>query len=165
MRLDHKNVRHVKKSETRTFCGKLLSEAYCMEVADVHADDLCVGCRRSMKSPSRIKLLLAWRPEKHETGLARVIESPRGFDLYVNKTHVASVQANRVEGRQYKGWFWYARLDPTEEFPLTVKLKNTSNHPADSVEDAKKACRSYVTAELNRSRDEYEKSLEASKAS
>jgi len=56
-----------------------------------------------------------WRKEPNETGLARVCQSPRGFDL----TQAGKILA-RVRRTRNGGWFWYMLSHNTCDNPVAT---------------------------------------------
>lgn len=87
------------------------------------------------------KYRLTWSKQPNEQGLASVCQGPRGAILKLNGVVAGRVYANP---HQYKGWYWVARHNTTEEVPWEVPLKNTCDTPVKELEDAKKACEAYV---------------------
>ena len=110
--------------------------------------DLCRTCKRGVGASSYVKVLLIWRPEKHEEGLARVIEAPRGARLFANDVEVATVIANRVSPMQYQGWVWSTGNEPSEKFPFKIPRANTYKHPVEDFEVAKLRCKTWVKKKL-----------------
>jgi hypothetical protein len=152
------NIKHVPRTTNRAFCGKLLSKLnnrVAKELVDLEDPDLCSTCRIGVRVPTFIKILLVWRPERHETGLARITESPRGATLYANGVEVANVMANRTAPMEYKGWFWVARNEASEKLPFEVPSKNTCHRPTDDLEVAKAECKAYMKRKLGEARDAF----------
>lgn len=85
---------------------------------------------------------LTWKRQANETGLARVCQSPRGFDLRAGGRYIGGVRPHRVDrfGR-YAGWYWYA-VDDT----LRIGRMNTNDSPVLTIEEAKSECIAYVRA-------------------
>lgn len=86
---------------------------------------------------------VTWKKEPDETGLARVVQGPRGVDLRVNGKRVAYVRPHLVASREYKGWWWCARSDEHG-----IPLRNTATTPVATMEEAKAACEQYVRSVL-----------------
>lgn len=82
---------------------------------------------------------LTWRREPHETGLASVCESPRGWILKLDGEDVGHVSMCRVGWQEYRGWYWYARSDDDR-----IRPRNTSGEPVSTDVEAKASCRAYV---------------------
>ena len=84
---------------------------------------------------------LTWRRQPSETGLRRIAQSPRGYDLWLEGRRVASVRLSAG------GYYWSA---PTDE-PLGIVLRNTaSEEKYATIDDAKAACRAYIVACLKK---------------
>jgi hypothetical protein len=159
------NLKHVPRTANRAFCGKLLTKVknpVGKEEVNLEDPDLCGTCRRGVGSPSFFKILLVWRPERHEEGLARVIEAPRGVNLFANGVEVASIIAYRVprsestngpESPQYEGWVWSAGIEPSEKLPFKLPRVNTCNHPVADLDVAKAKCKAWVKKKLEEARE------------
>ena len=101
-----------------------------------------------MTAAAKPKLKLTWRKEPNETGLAGVTQSPRGAELRLNGKEVGSVAAIRISFQVYKGWYWLAGNEPTEELPFTIPRRNTCGKPVDTMEEAKNRCEAFVRKHL-----------------
>jgi len=69
-----------------------------------------------------------WRKEPNETGLMRVCQSTRGFELRENGVTIAHVATKFSDTR----WYWYGFG------------KNTSATPVATAEEAKKEVMKYI---------------------
>jgi hypothetical protein len=156
------NLKHVPRTANRAFCGKLLTRVknpVSKEEVNLEDPDLCGTCRRGVGAPSFFKILLVWRPERHEEGLSRVIEAPRGVNLFANGVEVASIISYRLppsgadEPPQYKGWIWSAGNEPSEKLPFKLPRANTCGHPVDDLEVAKAKCKAWVKKKLEEARE------------
>jgi hypothetical protein len=157
-KLINPNLKHVPRTANRAFCGKLLVKVnnhISKEQVDLTDPDLCSTCRIGVRKPNFFKIILVWRPENHETGLARITESPRGATLYANGIEVANVMANRIAPMEYKGWFWVARNEASEMLPFEMACKNTCHRPTDDLEVAKAECKAYVKRKLGEAREAF----------
>lgn len=70
-------------------------------------------------------MALRWRKQPNETGLRRVCQGPRGFELREGSTIVIRVSPLLSNHREVMGWYWYGLG------------KNTSNEPTKTAEEAK----------------------------
>ena len=88
-----------------------------------------------------MKPRLRWKREQPEHGLARVCQSPRGYDLRLGGVKVGSVRPLRVGFADYDGWFWVAC-----HAVLGIPWRNSAaaGHPRMTMVEAKAACESYV---------------------
>lgn len=87
---------------------------------------------------------ITWKKEPNETGLARIGQSPRGYDLNIDGERVGSVRPHRVGWeRRWDGWWWCARSDKHG-----IPLRNEASNPLKTIEEAKDACKAYVLASL-----------------
>jgi hypothetical protein len=87
---------------------------------------------------------LTWKKQANETGLARVSQGPRGYDLRYKGVAVGHVHY----GRCPNGWYWWAACDT-----YGIALFNSAAKgipPYTDIEDAKAACKKYVTEALQR---------------
>lgn len=85
------------------------------------------------------------RHQPSETGLARVCQSPRGYDVRVDKRDVGSVRPLTERGvpfsRRYVGWYWCARFGDA--------LRNTCDEtPHGTKELARDACIAWVKEQI-----------------
>jgi hypothetical protein len=155
------NLKHVPRTANRAFCGRLLirvEHPVSKEEVDLNDPDLCGTCKRGVGAPTFVKILLIWRPERHEEGLARVIEPPRGANLFANGVEVASIIAYRLppsgadEPPRYEGWVWNAGNEPSEKLPFRIPKVNTCKHPVLDLEVAKAKCKAWVKKKLDEAR-------------
>lgn len=149
------NIKHVPRTANRAFCGRPLTKVehpVSKENVDLNDPDLCCTCKRGIESPTFFKFLMVWRNERHEEGLARITESPRGVNLFVNGVEVANIIANRIAPLKYEGWIWYTTHEPCEKLPFEIPRKNTSGHPVATLEDAKTECKAYIKKKLEEAR-------------
>jgi hypothetical protein len=78
--------------------------------------------------------------QKNETGLSRVFQSPRGYELYVDDKRVGTVQGDRHEGT----WFFYASVGPY------------SINTHDDRRSTKEECKKQAIAWLNQALKEFD---------
>lgn len=76
-------------------------------------------------------LKMSWRRQPNETGLRRVCQGPRGWDLAVGGEIVARSRPKLDLGRRIEGWYFYGRDDVRG-----VPLENTSQSLVSSSLDA-----------------------------
>jgi len=72
-----------------------------------------------------------WRKQPSETGLARVCQSPRGYELREDGeaiAHVVPVHMRFI----ITGWYWYG-FD-----------QNTYSHPVETADECKKQVKKYM---------------------
>lgn len=86
-----------------------------------------------MVEDARPVLRMQWRRQPNETGLARVIQAPRGWDLRATGSiaKLASVRPKTDMSRSVRGWYFYGG-DDTRGVPT----ENTAAHGAKTPEDA-----------------------------
>lgn len=90
------------------------------------------------------RLLMTWRRQPGEKGLASIGQSERGWDLRIAGEDVAAVRP-RVRGfRETEGWYFYGRDDARD-----VPLENTANAPVGTPEEAMSAAEAHFAAHLN----------------
>lgn len=156
------NLKHVPRTANRAFCGRLLikvENSVSKDEVNLDDPDLCRTCKRGVVAPTFVKILLVWRPERHEEGLARVIEPPRGANLFANGVEVANILSYRLppsgadEPPRYKGWIWNAGSEPSEKLPFRVPRANTCKHPVDDLDVAKAKCKAWVKKKLEEARE------------
>lgn len=83
---------------------------------------------------------LRWAREPNETGLRRVCQGPRGWDLYAGKEKIAYVSPRyRGFGREIVGWWFVARSDE-----MGVPLCNFASTPEASPRNARARAVIYV---------------------
>lgn len=72
-------------------------------------------------------MALRWRKQPSETGLRRIAQGPRGFELRDGQTIMAHVSPSTTGPHSYTivGWYWYG------------DGQNTYNHPCKTAEEAK----------------------------
>lgn len=85
-----------------------------------------------------------WRREPNETGLSRVVQSPRGFQLWDGGVKLASVNpklAGFAAHRDIVGWYFVAT-------PPSGRTHNSlwSDPPYQTADDAKAAALAYLKA-------------------
>jgi hypothetical protein len=82
---------------------------------------------------------LRWRRQPNETGLARVCQTERGYDLRMGEEVLAQVRPTYAGfGRQSEGYYWFARSGDW------LPLKNTASTPVATMEEAKREAEAYV---------------------
>lgn len=78
---------------------------------------------------------LSWRKQPNETGLARVCQGTRGFELRQGKETLAVVAV--LGGRYSRGpWYWYGMG------------RNTASQPAPTFDTAKAEALAWVKSQL-----------------
>jgi len=85
---------------------------------------------------------LTVRNQPIETGLARVSQGPRGYDIYFGGKRVGSVSANSSGWHIYDGWYWCTPSEPD----LGIEYMNTHITRAPTKEQARDECLVYVRA-------------------
>lgn len=97
---------------------------------------------------------MAWRRQPNETGLRRVGQGERGWELWYGKAErVGSVSPRyRGWGREKEGYYWVARLDLPE---ITLPLMNTASTPTatpgQAIAEMEKYVRSHIpSAKISR---------------
>ncbi len=92
-----------------------------------------------MKAPR-----LTWKREPNETGLARVCQGKRGWDLRINGNRIAMVRPwTKGFDRTVRGWYWYGGSDA-----LAVPRMNTCDSPTKTSEEACAECEAHVRKAL-----------------
>lgn len=106
---------------------------------------------QEQSSPSvkpKPKLRLTWKREPNETGLSRVAQAERGYDLRLNGETIAEVRPiTRYAYRETVGWYWYGYSD------LLGMGINTANKPCKTIEEAKQQCEEYCRRILDEAKD------------
>lgn len=92
-----------------------------------------LGARRRVDAIARKKhMRLTWRKQKNETGLARVVQSPRGYDLCLGGVSIISVRpCFNWPSRDIAGWYFYGMGT------------NTARRPKPTMEEAKEEAKKY----------------------
>lgn len=84
---------------------------------------------------------LTWRKQPSETGLARVCQDERGYDLRYDGREVGYVRPEYVGWARNKvGYYWTAPADDE----LGILHRNTCNTPVEDIDTAKADCLAYV---------------------
>ncbi|MFL7901595.1 hypothetical protein ACJ41P_10710 [Azospirillum argentinense] len=83
---------------------------------------------------------LSWRRQPNETGLARVCQYTRGYDLRIGNDRLASVGPNGRHAE--RGWNWYA----SEDTDRGIAWKNSAAEGRSfaTAEEAKADAESYI---------------------
>jgi hypothetical protein len=87
---------------------------------------------------------LSWRKEPNETGLRAVGQGPRGVELRVKGTRLATVSPLSAGWQSWKGWYWVCPSNPS----LGIKYCNTCSSPCETQDEAKEECEKYVRAAM-----------------
>lgn len=82
---------------------------------------------------------ITWKRQASETGLRRVVQGPRGWDLRIDKVRVGGVYPRLVGYHRYNGWRWLA--GSTEH-----GIDHRHGGPHAIPDDAKAECMAYVRA-------------------
>lgn len=85
---------------------------------------------------------LTVRNQPIATGLARITQSPRGYDIWFGGKCVGSVSANSSGWHTYDGWYWCTPSEPD----LGIEYMNTHITRTSTKEAARDACLAYVRA-------------------
>ena len=82
------------------------------------------------------------RKQKSEKGLARIGQSPRGYEISLDGKVVANVGAHlEFPTRNIKGWYFYARVGD--------KSINTYDNLLPTKEEARDAAKKWVRENIN----------------
>lgn len=73
-----------------------------------------------------------WRKQPDETGLPRVCQSPRGYELRENGEIIAHVVPCMKDTVTIASWYWYGFG------------QNTSNSPRQTADECKKQVKEYI---------------------
>ena len=93
------------------------------------------------KKPS---IVLRWKRQPSESGLRRVIQGPRGWDLYMGTERLASVRVlYKGLSRVRDGWYYCTPSRPGLEH------RNTCDERGIPAADVRAACAAYVVASLS----------------
>jgi len=88
-------------------------------------------------------VLLRWKRQPNERGLARVIQGPRGWDLYLGTERIGYVRPLRNGfSRETIGWYYV-----TPERP-GIEHRNSCGEVGVPASGARDACAAYVLAAL-----------------
>jgi hypothetical protein len=93
---------------------------------------------------------IRWRREPRETGLARVTQGERGYQLWRGNQRLASVSVAYKSGRfsPKLGYYWAARCDEAG-VPFYNSISGRTGVIYYTVDAAKRACAEYVRGHLN----------------
>ena len=99
---------------------------------------------------------LRWSREPHETGLARVVEVLRGYNLKYDGDIVAQLRPWFPGGfsRSYHGWYWYGG---SERHGIDRFNEYSSDGPgweSGDLAEAKKFCRGVIAKKLAQAQKE-----------
>lgn len=83
---------------------------------------------------------ITFRREERETGLARVCQGTRGWDINVNGVRVGGVRPSHRHSSE--SWFWYVGSNV-----LGLPYISTCNEPVTTSEEAKLAAKEWVLAQ------------------
>lgn len=98
-----------------------------------------------------ITIKMTWRRQPNETGLRRVGQTERGWELRMGTVDVASTHPKyRGWSREKEGYYWVARLD-IPEIPLMNTAGDPVSAPGRAIKDVEDYVKKYIpNAKINR---------------
>ena len=98
---------------------------------------------------------LRWRKQPNETGLARIVQGPRGYDLWYGDRDLGSAHPLTHWPDRYTivGYYWSVGSDKD----LGIAHRNTASAPVATMEEAKAACLAYIKECLKRAETAHER--------
>lgn len=83
---------------------------------------------------------ITFKRDARETGLARVCQGPRGYEIRADGKRVGHVSPLCPDRWIITGWYWYCAANDA----MNIELRNTAKTPVKTVDEAKAQAKAYI---------------------
>lgn len=91
---------------------------------------------------------ITWCRVPHRTGLARVTQPERGWDIKIDGGRVGGVSAHARAWEENRGYYWCARVTPIDGRKDYMRNTAGMDKPFDCPQEAARECDAWVRARL-----------------